>query len=146
MGGMELVHLSHCIYHCEYHIVVVTKYRKKIFNEGIFAYFDIKLAELTNHYPLIKIIKVNHDQDHLHLLMSIPPTMGVGKAIGLLKQNTSRELKQKFPFLKQVYWGTDAIWSEGYFVTTVGINQSVIQKYIEEQGKKDAGQAKLEFS
>ena len=143
---MELVHLSHCIYHCEYHIVVVTKYRKKIFNEGIFAYFDIKLAELTNHYPLIKIIKVNHDQDHLHLLMSIPPTMGVGKAIGLLKQNTSRELKQKFPFLKQVYWGTDAIWSEGYFVTTVGINQSVIQKYIEEQGKKDAGQAKLEFS
>ena len=146
MGGMELVHLSHCIYHCEYHIVVVTKNRKKIFNEGIFAYFDIKLAELTNHYPLIKIIKVNHDQDHLHLLMSIPPTMGVGKAIGLLKQNTSRELKQKFPFLKQVYWGTDAIWSEGYFVTTVGINQSVIQKYIEEQGKKDAGQAKLEFS
>ena len=142
---MELIHLSHCIYRCEYHIVVVTKYRRKIFNEGIFAYFDIKLAELTSHYPLIKFVKVNHDQDHLHLLVSIPPTMTVGKAVGLVKQNTSRELKQKFPFLKEVYWGTDAIWSEGYFVATVGINEAVIQKYIEEQGKKDAGQAKLEL-
>ena len=130
---MELIHLSHCVYRCEYHIVVVTKYRRKIFNEGIFAYFDIKLAELTSHYPLIKFVKVNHDQDHLHLLVSIPPTMTVGKAVGLVKQNTSRELKQKFPFLKEVYWGTDAIWSEGYFVATVGINEAVIQKYIEEQ-------------
>lgn len=143
--SVELVHLSHCVYRCEYHIVVVTKYRRKIFNEGIFAYFDIKLAEITSHYPLIKFIKVNHDQDHLHLLMSIPPTMSIGKAVGLLKQNTSRELKQKFPFLKEVYWGTDAVWSEGYFVATVGINEMVIQKYIEEQGKKDAGQAKLEL-
>ena len=142
---MELIHLSHCVYRCEYHIVVVTKYRRKIFNEGIFAYFDIKLAELTSHYPLIKFVKVNHDQDPLHLLVSIPPTMTVGKAVGLVKQNTSRELKQKFPFLKEVYWGTDAIWSEGYFVATVGINEAVIQKYIEEQGKKDAGQAKLEL-
>lgn len=138
--------LSHCVYRCEYHIVVVTKYRRKIFNEGIFAYFDTKLAEITSHYPLVKFIKINHGRDHLHLLMSIPPTMSIGKAIGLVKQNTSRELKQKFPFLKEVYWGTDAIWSEGYFVTTVGINEAVIQKYIEEQGKKDAGQAKLELT
>lgn len=126
--------------------MVVTKYRQKIFNEGIFAYFDIKLAEITSHYPLIKFVEVNHDRDHLHLLMSAPPTMSVGKAVGLVKQNTSRELKRKFPFLKEVYWGTDAIWSEGYFVATVGINEAIIQKYIEEQGKKDAGQAKLELS
>jgi putative transposase len=126
-------------------VVVVTKYHKKIFNPGIFAYFDIKLAEITSHYPLIEFMQVNHDQDHIHLLLSIPPTMAVGKVVGLLKQNTSRELKQKFPFLKQVYWGTDAVWSEGYFVTTVGINEAIIQKYIEQQGKKDAGQAKLEL-
>ena len=74
------------------------------------------------------------------MLLSIPPTIAVGKAIGIIKQNTARELKQKFPFLKQVYWGTDAIWSEGYFVSTVGINEDMIQKYIEEQGKKDSGQ------
>lgn len=140
---IELIHSSHCAYHCDYHLVLVTKYRKPVFNEGIFAYFKLKLAELSDHYPVIRIKQVNHDKDHLHLLVTIPPTMAVGKVVGLIKQNTARELKQKFPFLKQIYWGTDAIWSEGYFVSTVGVDQHVIQKYIEEQGKKDSGQTKF---
>ena len=55
-------------------------------------------------------------------------------------------MKQKFPFLREVYWGTDAVWSEGYFVSTVGIDEAVIQAYIENQGKKDAGQTKFEMS
>ena len=50
------------------------------------------------------------------------------------------EIKKKFIFLKDIYWGTDSIWSEGYFVTTVGRNESLIKKYIEDQGKKDSGQ------
>ena len=143
---MEYIHLSHCVYHCEYHIVIITKYRKAVFNEGIFTYFEKKLAEITEHHPLIKFGMVNHDRDHIHFLVSIPPTMSVGKVIGMIKQNTSRELKQKFPFLKQVYWGTDAVWSEGYFVSTVGIDEAMIHAYIEEQGKKDAGQTKFEIS
>ena len=143
---MEFTHLSHCVYYCDYHVTMVTRYRKGIFNEGIFACVEKKLAEITEHYPLIKFRAVNHDKDHVHFLVSIPPTMTVGKVIGIIKQNTSRELKQTFPFLKQVYWGTDAVWSEGYFVSTVGIDESVIQRYIEEQGKKDAGQTKFEIS
>lgn len=137
---MELVSLSHYVYHCDYHLIIVTKYRKDIFNEGIFAYFNIRLAELVEHYPLIRIKTINHDKNHLHLLISIPPTMSVGRVVGIIKQNTARELKQKFPFLKQTYWGTDSVWSEGYFVSTVGINETIIQKYIENQGKKDSGQ------
>lgn len=78
------------------------------------------------------------------MLISIPPTMSVGQVVGIIKQNTSRELKQKFPMLREVYWGTDAIWSEGYFVSTVGIAEGVMKTYIEEQGKKDAGQTKFE--
>ena len=143
---MELIHLSHCVYHCDYHIVVVTKYRKKLFNKGVFAYFDLQLAEMTHHYPHLRFKEVNHDQDHIHLLVSIPPTMAVGKVIGLIKQNTARALKQKFPFVKDVYWGTEAVWSEGYFVSTVGINEAMIQKYIEHQGKKDEGQIRLGFA
>src|SRR4030042_991456 len=141
---MEFTHLSHCVYHCDYHIVIVTKYRRAILNEGIFAYLEKKLAEITEHYPLIRFDIVNHDRDHIHFLVSIPPTMTVGKVIGIIKQNTARELKQRFPFLKQVYWGTEAIWSEGYFVSTVGIDESAIRRYIEEQGKKDAGKTKFE--
>ena len=143
---MELIHLSHCVYQCDYHIVLVAKYRRKIFNDGIFAYFDKKLAEITEHYPLLQFKAVNHDKDHIHFLVSIPPTMTVGTAIGIIKQNTARELKRKFPFLKRVYWGTDAVWSEGYFVSTVGADEAVIEAYIEEQGKKDAGQTKFEIS
>ena len=124
---------------------MVTKYRKKIFNEGIFAYFKMRLAELTEHYPLIKIKEVNHDKDHIHLLVSIPPTMAVGKAVGLIKQNTARDLKQKFPFLREVYWGTEAVWSEGYFASTVGVSDKVIKSYIENQGKKDSGQTLFEI-
>ena len=99
-----------------------------------------QLAEVTTHYPKITIQEINHDKDHVHMLISIPPTMAVGKAVGIIKQNTARRLKQTFPFLKQVYWGTTAIWSEGYFVTTVGANEKAIRKYIVEQGKKDLGQ------
>ncbi len=142
---MELIHLSHCIYQCDYHIVLVTRYRREIFNEGIFGHFDKKLAEITEHYPLIRFKIVNHDKDHIHLLISIPPTISVGKVIGIIKQNSSRELKQKFPFLRKVYWGADGVWSDGYFVSTVGVDEAVIQAYIENQGIKDAGQTKFEI-
>jgi putative transposase len=125
--------------------VLVTKYRRKIFNEGIFAYMKIKLDEIREHYPLIDSKTVNHDSDHIHLLISIPPTMAVGSAVRIIKSNTSGSLKQKFPFIKKVYWGTDGVWSDGYFVSTVGINEEIIKRYIEQQGREDAGQAVLEI-
>jgi putative transposase len=54
-------------------------------------------------------------------------------------------MKRKFRFLEKVYWGTESVWSTGYFVTTVGIEASVIQKYVAMQGREDAGQAQLDF-
>ena len=140
---MELTKLSHCVYHCEYHMVLVTKYRRKVLNDGIFAYFETQLLEIRKHYPLIYCKIVNHDEDHIHLQIMIPPTMSVGNAVKIIKSNTAKSLKQKFPFLKQVYWGIDGIWSDGYFVSTIGLNDQVIQRYIENQGQEDSGQAKL---
>ena len=144
--GMELRRLSHCVYHCDYHIVICTKYRKKIFNQGIFAYFKTVLAGVVEHYPYLEFKTINHDVDHLHLLISIPPTISVGRVVGIIKQNTSRELKQKFPFIKQTYSPGVAVWSEGYFVSTVGINERIIEQYIENQGNIDAGQTKFAYS
>ncbi len=140
---MEYKKQSHSVYICDYHIVLVTKYRRKIFNEGIFAYFEDKLVEVRKHYPQLEIKEVNHDEDHIHLLLSVPPKMSVGNAIQVIKSNTSRGLKQKFPFLKEVYWGTDGVWSDGYFVSTVGINETIIRNYIQKQGQDDTGQARL---
>jgi putative transposase len=72
--------------------------------------------------------------------------MSVGKVIGTIKANTSKGLKQKFSFLKEVYWGTESIWSSRYFVSTVGIIEKTIQEYIKHQGEEDFGQVKLELS
>ena len=71
--------------------------------------------------------------------------MSVGSAVRVIKSNISVKLKEKFPFLKEVYWGTDGIWSEGYFVSTIGINETIIRNYIERQGAEDSGQAKLDL-
>ena len=134
---------SHATYYCDYHIVITTKYRRAWINEGVFAYLELKLMEITKFYPEVQFKVQNHDQDHMHLLVSIPPKMAVSDMIRIIKTNTSRSIKQKFPFLKEVYWGTDSIWSVGYFVSTVGVNESVISRYIEQQGKEDSGQALL---
>jgi putative transposase len=134
---------SHCVYYCEYHLVFATKYRRKIFNNGVFAYMLERLKQLKTYYPEIDILKINHDVDHVHMLVVIPPKFSVSQVVRIIKSNTSKDLKKKFEFLKDVYWGTDGIWSDGYFVSTVGVNEHVIRRYIENQGKEDSGQAQL---
>lgn len=126
-------------------MVLVTKYRREILNEGIFRYMGECLKAMNQYHPEVDILEMNHDKDHVHLLVSIPPKMSVGSVVRILKSNTARDLKKKFKFLKDVYWGTDSVWSGGYFVSTVGVNEEVIRRYIEMQGKEDAGQAKLDL-
>ncbi len=120
-----------------------TNYRRKIFNDGIFAYMQERLKQIKDHYPELDIIKTNHDLDHIHILAVIPPRMSVSEVVRIIKSNTSKDIKKKFNFLKDVYWGADGIWSDGYFASTVGINEEIIKKYIEQQGKEDSGQAQL---
>lgn len=136
---------SHCVYLCNYHIVISTKYRRKIINDGIFSYMEHKLKEIYKYYPELELLEVNHDEDHIHMLISIPPKMKVSDVVRVIKSNTARGLKSKFDFLKEVYWGTSSIWSDGYFVSTVGVNEEIIRKYIENQGREDSGQAMLDL-
>ncbi|MCB1564025.1 MAG: IS200/IS605 family transposase, partial [Alphaproteobacteria bacterium] len=85
----------------------------------------------------------NDDKDHIHLLVSIPPKMSVGSVVRIIKTNTASKLKVNFPFLKKVYWGTDSIWSGSYFVSTVGVDEAIIRRYIQHQGEEDQGRAML---
>ncbi len=142
---MEFRKQAHAVYACDYHVVFCTKYRRSWINEGIFAYLKLKLKEVNQYYPEIIFKTVNHDVDHLHLLISIPPKHSVASIIRIVKSNTAHHLKQKFPVLKQIYYGTPSIWSEGYFVSTLGANEAIIQAYIENQGKEDSGQVQLEL-
>ncbi len=130
---------SNCVYDCTYHLVLPTKYRKKIFNEGTFAFFKERMRELQEHYPEIWIKGQNHDRDHVHLMLTFPPKYSIGSVVRIIKSNTARSMKQMFPFLKKCYYGTDGIWSDGYLVSTVGLNEKIIKKYIEKQGQEDLG-------
>jgi putative transposase len=136
---------SHSVYLCDYHIILATKYRRDCITDDLWGYLYGKLLEITKHYPRIYFHQANHDKDHIHLLVSIPPQMTVGDVVRVIKSNTSRKIREKFPHLKRVYWGTDGIWSDGYFVSTVGVNQSVIQRYIQNQGAEDTGQTATLF-
>jgi len=95
--------------------------------------------------PEMEIIEVNTDKDHIHILLSIPPKMSVSEVVKSIKAKTGLYMRRKFPFLDKVYWDNSGIWSRGYFVSTVGISEEIIKKYIEMQGKEDSGQALLEF-
>ena len=137
--------MSHFVFLCDYHLVWPTKYRRKIFNDGIQGYLQEFLKSWPEHHPEIIIKTINTDKDHIHLLVSIPSTKSVGMVVRTLKSVTAVALKNEFPYLKKVYWGTDSIWSAGYFVSTVGINEEIIRRYIENQGLDDAGQANLKL-
>ena len=95
--------------------------------------------------PEIEIIEINMDKDHVRMLLSIPPKLSVSEVVKEIKAKTGLYMRRKFPFLDKVYWGKGGIWSRGYFVSTVGISEATIRKYIEMQGKEDSGQALLEF-
>ena len=131
---------NHCVYLCDYHIVFPTKYRHAVITTELWKYLYGKLVEVTRYYPKLYIHEANHDVDHVHLLITIPPQMTVGQVVRLIKTNTSRKIKEKFPILKKHYWSTDSFWSEGYFVSTVGATTETIKRYIANQGELDAGQ------
>ncbi len=134
---------GHCVYYAQYHLVFVTKYRRKIFNEGVKEYLKKIIHRITDHYEEIHVLTCNSDKDHVHLQVVIPPKYSVSKVVALLKANTSKTLREKFEFIKEIYFGEAKLWSDGYFVSTIGVNEEIIRRYIEMQGTEDAGQAKL---
>ena len=140
---MQYQKQNHAVYHIRYHVVFTTKFRRKLLKGGMGAYCTYLVRGLQRRHPEIMIIEVNTDEDHIHILMSVAPKMSVAAAVRIIKSNTARQLKQKFPFLTRGYFDNQSIWSIGYFASTVGINESVIQQYIDHQGKEDSGQAQL---
>ena len=142
---MRLIKSAHSVYRTQYHIVWVTRYRRKILNEGVKEYLETKLQESRKYYPDWEYIAIGIAVDHVHIHMVIPPKYAVSKVVETLKKNTSRHLSLKFRFLSQVYWDREGIWSKGFFASTVGINEAVVKKYVEMQEKEDTGQTEFEW-
>ena len=95
--------------------------------------------------PGCEIVSYNMQVDHIHMVMIIPPKYSVSEVVGRLKGQTASRLRKKFGWLKKVYWKENVVWSLGYFVSTVGIDEEKILQYVGWQGRQDSGQTKFEF-
>jgi len=95
--------------------------------------------------PRCEIIEQNVQEEHIHMLMVIPPKYAVSDVIGEIKQYTARKIRKKFTWLEKVYWKESVVWSTGYFVSTVGLDEKQITEYVKWQGDQDSGQAKLDL-
>ena len=141
---MEVRLSGHGAYHHQYHVVWIPKYRKKILQGKLKEFIEKRLFDVQEYHFDIEIEKHSIQKDHIHLVIIIPPRYSVSGIIGKIKANTSREIRKKFESVKKIYWRNE-FWSPGFFSSTVGINEDVIKKYIEFQGKADKGQIQLTF-
>ena len=126
----EYIHEGHIVYSCQYHIIFCPKYRRKVLVNGV----DIRLkkffGELQEEYEY-KLIDCEVMPDHVHLLISIPPTISVSNMIARIKGRTSHMLREEFPELKK---RLPTLWTRGKFVSTCGtVSLEVVMKYIEGQ-------------
>jgi putative transposase len=136
---------NHAIYKTEYHIVWTPRYRRKIFTSGIREYAENYIKHLDTLDPDIEVLKVKLPLDHLHMVAVIPPRVSVAEVVQFIKSQSGGHLKKKFPFLNKIFWGREGIWSRGYCVSTIGLNEKEILAYVEYQGKEDSGQQKLKL-
>jgi len=84
---------AHCVYRCQYHIVIIPKYRYKVLVDGVKEYLEIKLDEVRKYYPEIEYVERNIQPDHVHLLLSFPPKYSISKVVGIIKSNTIYALR-----------------------------------------------------
>jgi putative transposase len=139
---------GHGAYRLQYHIVWVTKYRRKVLKPALQTTLKRYLVYILRGTPGCRIETIGFDPDkldHVHMVMIIPPKYRIADVMARMKSQSSSHLRQKFPFLKQVYWKESIVWSPGYFVSSVGIDEDTIKHYVEYQGKRDSGQVELQF-
>jgi putative transposase len=129
---MEYRHGSHSIYDLKYHLVFCTKYRYRILTGQVGERARALMREICRaHY--VDIVSGSLSPDHVHLLLSILPSITVAKVVQHLKGKSGRKLLMEFEHLRKRYCGQH-MWARGYFAVTVGnVNQEEVEKYLEDQ-------------
>jgi len=114
----------------------ITKYRKKVLTGDIGLRLRDIIRQICNQEK-VEILKGAIGEDHVHILLSIPPYIAVSRIVQHMKGESSRKLQMEFPILKRHFWGQH-LWQIGYFVSTTGsVTEKIIRDYIAEQGKKE---------
>ncbi len=84
--------------------------------------------------PGVEIELIGFDADHLHMVMIIPPKYSISEVMGRLKIQSASAMRKKFEWLSKVYWKENVVWSPGCFVSSIGVDEETIVKYVEYQG------------
>ena len=128
--------LSHVVYKCAYHIVWVPKYRLRILKGEIKSLVE-KDIKMLCEWKRCEVQELNVQEGHIHLLVSVPPKVSISNLMGTLKGKVAIKLFKSYPKLKKKpYWGNH-FWARGYFVSTVGLDEDMIKKYVKHQEKEE---------
>ena len=145
---VNYTHSGHGVYFAEYHICWCTKYRRRILNPGVAEYLRKILLHTIRSMAGVEIVEIGIDeklQDHVHLVIKIPPKYSGSDVVARLKAESASKIRKKFTWLEKVYWKENVVWSPGFFLSTVGANETVIRNYVRWQGKQDSGQTQLKL-
>jgi putative transposase len=135
MERIKLKSHFHCVYNLQYHLVLVTKYRRKCFTSDILAFLKDTSEKLCQKWDC-NLVEFGGEEDHIHMLISCHPSMQMSRFINNLKTVTSRLTRTKFAkHLRHYYW-KPVLWTRAYcLLTTGGATIETIRKYIENQAR-----------
>ena len=132
--GMSYRKTAHAVYDLKYHIVWITKYRKPILR-GAIGRRVRELVRQTCASLDVYIVKGHVAKDHVHLLVSVPPTISVSELVKRLKGRSSRKMLQEYDELRREFWGRH-LWARGYFAASTGnVTDEIVAEYIEKQSR-----------
>lgn len=132
---MKLDSNNHSVFLMYYHLVLVVKYRKEVFNDKVSEYAKEMFVKLGEKYN-ITLVEWNHDKDHVHILFKAHPNTELSKFINAYKSASSRLIKKDFPQIRKKLW-KEVFWSRSFcLLTTGGSPINIVKKYIESQGMK----------
>lgn len=133
---MNLDTNAHSVFYLHYHLILVTKYRKPVFDDEISERAKALFEAIAPSYK-IEVLEWNHDQDHVHIFFKAQPKTELSKFINAYKSASSRVLKKEFPSMREQLW-EDMFWSRSFcLLSSGGASIEVIEQYIKEQGLKD---------
>jgi len=136
---------AHSVYDLKYHIVWITKYRKPILR-GEIGKRVRELLRQTCASLDVYIVKGHVSKDHVHMLVSVPPSLAVSDLVKRLKGRSSRLMLEEFGELRKAYWGRH-LWARGYFVASSGnVTDEIIAEYIEKQSQLAPEDGDQDFS
>ena len=136
--------LSQTIWHCQYHIVWVPKYRFRILTGKVANETEACVRAFTEQLGC-DLIELNVQPDHVHLLVMVPPKISVSGYVGAVKGRTAIRIFNRFRKLKEKpYWGNH-FWARGYCVDTVGLDSETVRKYVKYQEQRERESEKSQY-